>query len=204
MWKTLTGRQVQALVDSLATELSEAGIREGDRVVVWVPNQWRTPIYLFALWKLGAVVVPFDREMNPEAGAGIVQAVEARCILVGYDERPSWARDGNVVEWWDPGSRHGKPGRDWCKPSEELATISFTSGTTGNPKGCMITHANLLSQLQGAHDRIPLGPDCRLASILPLSHLFELTAGVLYPLSSGAAVHYAGHRFWVRAHLRGK
>jgi long-chain acyl-CoA synthetase len=194
MWKTLTSRQVVELVDRLASELSAEGIGEGDRVVLWVPNQWRTPIYLFALWKLGAVVVPFDREMNPDAGIRVLRSVEARCTLVGYDERPTWARDGNVVEWWEPGTRGGRPASEWIRPSEELATISFTSGTTGDPKGCMITHANLLSQLQSARERIPLGPDCRLASILPLSHLFELTAGLLYPLSAGAAVHYIPSR----------
>jgi long-chain acyl-CoA synthetase len=194
LWKTLTSRLVVELVDRLAAELGEKAIREGDRVVLWVPNQWRTPIYLFALWKLGAVVVPFDREMNPDAGARILRSVEARCTLAGYDERPPWARDANVVEWWEPGTRHGKPSQDWMRPSEELAAISFTSGTTGDPKGCMITHANLLSQLQGARERIPLGPDCRLASILPLSHLFELTAGLLYPLSAGAAIHYIPSR----------
>jgi long-chain acyl-CoA synthetase len=193
-WKTLSSRQVLDLVDRLAAELSELGIREGDRVVLWVPNLWRTPIYLFALWKLGAVVVPFDREMNPDAGARIVQSVEARCVLVGYDERPAWLRDSKVVEWWEPGTRQASGNRDWTPPAEELATISFTSGTTGDPKGCMITHANLLSQLDAARERIPLGPDCSLASILPLSHLFELTAGMLYPVSVGAAVHYIPSR----------
>jgi acyl-CoA synthetase (AMP-forming)/AMP-acid ligase II len=59
-WKTLSSRQLLELVDRLAAELGEKAIREGDRVVLWVPNQWRTPIYLFALWKLGAVVVPFE------------------------------------------------------------------------------------------------------------------------------------------------
>ena len=76
MWKTLSSRQLLELVDRLASELTEQGIREGDRVVLWVPNQWRTPIFLFALWKLGAVVVKFDREMNPDAGARILRSVE--------------------------------------------------------------------------------------------------------------------------------
>src|SRR5438445_13898243 len=82
-WKILTSRQLKDLVDSLAAELAGLGVRSGDRVVLWVPNHWRTPIYLFALWKLGAIVVPFDREMNPEAGASILQAVEPRCIIGG-------------------------------------------------------------------------------------------------------------------------
>src|SRR5207302_737421 len=77
---------------------------------------------------------------------------------------------------------------------EDLAAIFFTSGTTGQPKGCMITHANLCSQLEVFDDRIPIDATCRLASILPLSHLFELTCGLLYPMARGAAVHYIPSR----------
>src|SRR5262249_49411352 len=80
------------------------------------------------------------------------------------------------------------------RPSEELAAIFFTSGTTGNPKGCMISHANLASQIDAAGDIIPLDSSCRLASILPLSHLFELTCGLLYPIARGAAIHYVPSR----------
>jgi cation transport ATPase-like protein/AMP-binding enzyme len=69
-------------VDRLAAELAAHGVRPGDRVVLWLPSHWRTPVYLFALWKLGAVVVPFDREMNPEAGARIFAAIDPRCTLM--------------------------------------------------------------------------------------------------------------------------
>jgi long-chain acyl-CoA synthetase len=194
-WRSLTSRELLGLVDRLAAEIShELGVRAGDRVVIWVPNQWRTPVYLFALWKLGAIVVPFDREMNPEAGASILQSVEPRAVLVGYDERPAWGSGHDLVSWWDPGRRGGQPAPSWSDPGEELAAIFFTSGTTGNPKGCMITHANLVSQVAAAHERIPLDTGCRLASILPLSHLFELTCGLVYPLEAGAAVHYIPSR----------
>ena len=193
-WKVLTSRQLLDLVDALAAELAGLGVRSGDRVVLWVPNHWRTPIYLFALWKLGAIVVPFDREMNPEAGASILQAVEPRCIIGGYEESPAWAARESVLAWWDPGARGGQPTVDRAPPTEEVAAVFFTSGTTGNPKGCVITHANLLSQIEACYERIPLDPSCRLASILPLSHLFELTCGLLYPLDAGAAIHYIPSR----------
>ncbi|HEX9017390.1 MAG TPA: AMP-binding protein, partial [Chloroflexota bacterium] len=79
-------------------------------------------------------------------------------------------------------------------PREELAAIFFTSGTTGQPKGCEITHASLCSQVEAIRYSIPLDRSCRLASVLPLSHLFEMTAGLLYPLSQGAAIHYVPSR----------
>jgi long-chain acyl-CoA synthetase len=194
IWKTLTSRELLDLVDRLADELAADGVGAGDRVVLWVPNHWRTMIYLFAIWKLGAIAVPFDREMNPDGGVRILATVEPRLIVVGYGERPAWARQAEVVEWWEPGSR-AQPARGaaWQRPGEALAALMFTSGTTGSPKGCMISHANFASQVEAVAERVPLDSSCRLASVLPLSHLLELT-GELYALSTGAAVHYVSSR----------
>jgi long-chain acyl-CoA synthetase len=195
-WKTITSRELVELVDRLAEELTSRGVRESDRVVLWVPNHWQTPIYLFAIWKLGAIAVPFDREMNPDAAVTIVASVAPRLVVVGYPDRPSWVLAESVAEWWEPGTLgpSGEPAADWSRPREELAALYFTSGTTGHPKGCMITHANLLSQVNVLGGIIPLGPDRRMASILPLSHLFELTCGLLYPLSQRTAIHYIPSR----------
>jgi long-chain acyl-CoA synthetase len=133
--------------------------------------------------------------MNPEAGARIFTAIDPRCTLVGYGERPAWAEGRELTEWWEPGSRlTGGARAAWAPPTEELAAIVYTSGTTGLPKGCMITHANLASQVDALHYTIPLDACSRLASVLPISHLFELTVGLLYPLASGAAIHYVPSR----------
>jgi long-chain acyl-CoA synthetase len=191
-WRTVRSRELLELVDATACRLADLGIREGDRVVVWMPSHWRAPVFLFALWKLGAIVVPFDREMNPDAAERIIVSLDARCTIVGYDESPVWAKDTRILKWWEPRAEANPDptATDWTPPGEQLATISFTSGTTGQPKGCMITHANLCSQIETAFSVIPLDSTCRLASILPLSHLFELTCGLLYPLAVGAAIHY--------------
>jgi long-chain acyl-CoA synthetase len=195
-WRALTSRELLGMVNQVASQLAAHDVSEGDRVVVWAPNHWRLPVYLFALWKLGAIVVPFDREMNPEGAARIVDSVEPRCILLGYDERPVWTLGRPVLDWWEPPTEPASLTLEprWTQPAEELAAISFTSGTTGQPKGCMITHANLCSQVEAAFEVIPLDDACRLASILPLSHLFELTCGLLYPLAAGAAIHYVPSR----------
>src|SRR3954469_9316447 len=102
-WHTLTSLDLLALTDRLADELAAMGVGDGDRVVLWAPSHWRTPVYLFALWKLGAIVVPFDREMNPVAAARILTLVEPRQVIVGYDERPPWAGATPVTDWWEPG-----------------------------------------------------------------------------------------------------
>jgi long-chain acyl-CoA synthetase len=190
-WRTLDSRELLGLVDGLAADLAQRGVQAGDRVILWSPSGLRTPTYLFALWKLGAVVVPFDRDMNPQAATAILARVEPRLVILGFESRPPWA-PADAVEWWDPSPMQSATA--WQPPEEELAAIFFTSGTTGQPKGCMISHANLCSQIEAFDDRIPLDENCRLGSILPLSHLFELTCGLLYPMLRGAAVHYIPSR----------
>ena len=194
VWKTLASRELLDLVDRLAEELAALGVTEGDRIVYWLPNHWRTPVYLFATWKLGAIAVPFDRETNPEGGARILDSVEPRLIIAGYGERPAWARSAAIIEWWEPGSRNAAPAASlWTEPSEPIAVTVFTSGTTGTPKGVMLTHANLSFQAGAVADRVPLDPSCRLAGLLPLSHAFELGT-LVYAIAAGATTHYVPSR----------
>src|SRR5215471_14206947 len=121
-WRTVDSRELLQLVDRMADELAtRQRVQSGDRVVLWVPNDWRTPVYLFALWKLGAIVVPFDHEMNPDAASSIIDSVQPRCVLVGYGERPVWARQHAVVEWWEPQRPPVQsPVATWIPPTEEL------------------------------------------------------------------------------------
>jgi len=193
-WRAVTSRELLALVDQLASEIAvNLGVVSGDRVVLWIPGSWQAPVYHFALWKLGAVIVPLDKDTNRELAVAIMRSVEPRVVLVGYDYRPEWLTESDpVAEWWEPGTRGGEATEEVV--TNELALIAFTSGSTGNPKGCMISHANLLHEVDALADNVPLGPGCRLASVLPLSHLLELTCGMLYPLAAGAAVHYVPSR----------
>ena len=195
IWRVITDRMALDLVYHLLSELATLGVLEGDRVVLWAPNHWRTPVYILALWRQGAIPVPFDREMNPDAGKQILASIDPRLVIAGYHERPEWLRSHTVTEWWEPGTRvSDAAAANWEPPAEETAAIFFTSGTTGTPKGCVITHANLCSQVDALRYTIPLDAGCRLASILPLSHLFELTVGLLYPLASGSEIHYIPSR----------
>ena len=70
--------------------------------MIWVPNGWRTPALFTAIWRIGAIVVPFDREMNVEAARAILNLVRPALVITGYAQRPSWSPDAGVEEWWDP------------------------------------------------------------------------------------------------------
>src|SRR5438874_2403976 len=123
-WRTLDSREVLGLVDGLAADLARRGVQAGDRVILWSPSSLRTPVFLFALWKLGAVVVPFDRDMNPQAATAILAAVEPRLVIVGYDQRPAWASADATLEWWEPVPRSAAA-EPWQPPREPLAAIFF-------------------------------------------------------------------------------
>ncbi len=194
-WVTLAGSAFAARVEALAADLAVRGVKEGDRVVIWVPNGWRTPALFTAIWRLGAIVVPFDREMNLEAARAILRAVRPVLVITGYGQTPNWAPDHGLAEWWDPKPAPPRQAAPVLPADgERVAAIYFTSGTTGAPKGCTITHRNLLSQGEVLPGVVGIGPGAVFASILPLSHLFELTCGMLYPLIMGAAVQYIPSR----------
>ncbi len=74
---------------------------------------------------------------------------------------------------------------------DDLASIVYTSGTTGRPKGVMLSHANILSNARAAASLVDIGPDDRFLSFLPLSHMLERTAGYVLPMLRGASVTFA-------------
>jgi long-chain acyl-CoA synthetase len=74
---------------------------------------------------------------------------------------------------------------------DDLAEIVYTSGTTGAPRGVMLTHRNLLSNVEALNELVPSDPGFRALSVLPLSHLFEQTCGLLLPLRGGGAIAFA-------------
>jgi long-chain acyl-CoA synthetase len=103
-------------------------------------------------------------------------------IAEGVEHRP--VRDG--------GGGHVPPGaEDTRGPSpEDTAAIIYTSGTTGHSKGVMLTHRNIVSDAVGSIERFPIDSGDRFLSVLPLSHAYEATGGMLCPLAVGASVFY--------------
>ncbi|MDE0611667.1 MAG: AMP-binding protein, partial [Gammaproteobacteria bacterium] len=85
---------------------------------------------------------------------------------------------------------------------DSIATIVFTSGTTGRPKGVQLTHVNILSNAIAATAAVPIGPEDRLLSFLPLSHMFERTVGYYSPMLHGSTVAFARSVATLREDLR--
>jgi long-chain acyl-CoA synthetase len=171
-----------------AEKLVAAGLAPGDRVLVLAPNSPELVIGMFAVWLAGGILVPIDLRTPPEVIARLRERSQPRMLLThapaGADADLTIMNVSELVQTCD-GDPAPIPVRD-----TEVAELVFTSGTTGAPKGVVLTHANILANVDAAMDALPIAAGERLLSLLPLSHMLEQTAGLLAALSAGATIYY--------------
>lgn len=191
-------REVSAAARSFAARLQAAGIGKGDRVAIWSENR---PEWIAAFWGCllaGAVVVPIDFRASAALAARICQVAEARLLLAGDEVAPASGVEVLPLSGlrWEEG---GQP-----EPVEasrdDIAEILFTSGATGEPKGVIITHGNILANvapiereiLKYRHWSLPFRP-LRFLNLLPLSHMFgQAMATFIPPLLPGTVIFLSG------------
>jgi long-chain acyl-CoA synthetase len=176
--------------------LREQGLERGDCVTIWAPNSpWWVAAY-FGCLRLGLIVVPLDLRSAPAFMERVVAQTEPKLALLSRFTRDGWCFP--TAAWLledleDLPPITGEISADTVTP-DDVAEVIFTSGTTGDPKGVMLTHANITTNARSALQVIPASPDHRLLSLLPLSHMFEQTVGLLLPLGCGASVYYPASR----------
>jgi long-chain acyl-CoA synthetase len=171
--------------------LGERGVGHGDRVVLWGPNQPAWAGAYFGCLLAGAVLVPLDSRSAPDFVARVIEKTRPKLQIVGASQEPSVAAP--VARFGDlPGPEPGRALRRAPVGRDDLAEIVFTSGTTGVPKGVMLTHRNLTSNVRAMAEVLPVKPEYRLLSLLPLSHMFEQAVGLCTALSGGASIVYMG------------
>lgn len=181
--------------DRMAAWLQEQGVEKGQRVILWAPNSPTWVACFFAAARLGAIVVPLDIRSGADFVATVISQTEpALALLSGLTAR-DWncpihsAMVEELAELPDP-EHLDRP----AITPDDIAEILFTSGTTGAPKGVILTHRNILSDADSVNRVIPQLPSIRLLSILPLSHMFEQTVGLILPLKRGASIFYPSSR----------
>ncbi|MGL6279402.1 MAG: AMP-binding protein, partial [Gaiella sp.] len=145
---------------------------------------------LFGVLRARLVLVPLDPYATPALLQRVLERTEAALLISDHGGLRGWPRlDLTTLplaaERRCPAAR---------PHAADVAEIVFTSGTTGHPKGVVLTHANIVANVVSAHAALQPTRGFRLLSVLPLSHMFEQTAGLFLPLSVGASVHYATSR----------
>jgi len=201
-WRGLNRITVQQRVLRLAAWLESQGVKPGDRVGILGHNSVPWFIADFAILRLGAVTVPAYFTDPAESVAYVFNDAGCKLILVEAGEQQQklvgveiksvlFSGEGECVdsisrdEQWDSGPKTVPPDRD------ALATLIYTSGTTGSPKGVMLTHKNLLTDVAAGLGGVPVWPDDLFLSFLPVSHAFERTVGHFLVVSSGSEIAYA-------------
>ncbi len=180
--------------------LGTRGIKRGDRVLLIAENSPEWVIAYFAILYAGAVAVPLDHLISPDELAAVARIAEPRAALLSaacakrLGKAVGEATSGIVeMELGDLQRPFMLPGQSAAPIKVErktLASIVFTSGTTGTPKGVMLSHGNFAAQIASLGRVFALGADDVLLSLLPLHHTFEFTCGLMLPIASGARIVY--------------
>jgi len=214
----ITFSGLEERVISLATALAGLGVGRGDRIAIFAYHGPEWVMADLAAARIGAVVVPLYHTLSAESARHIMHVsgcrlafVEGRRLYEKVAGTRSDLADLETVVVFDPtgidedahcisfadlvdtgrGARRGRV-PEWPAVSpDDVATIIFTSGTTGDPKGVMLTHANILTTAFAAIERFRITSDDVFLSFLPVSHVFEKTCGFYAMLLAGVTIAYA-------------
>ena len=190
-----------------AWRLTAVGLEPGDRLLTWSPSMPELAAAYFGAMRAHLVIVPLDLRMSMEAVEGIVEASDARHLVLGTGRDAPDPRDAHLetvptttVEALTAEPDDAFPAdweaqvAAWDRPApEQIWELVFTSGTTGTPKGVMLGHDNVTASIKTFHEIVPR-MEHRIVSLLPLSHLLEQAVGLFYALSVGADVLYVRSR----------
>ena len=219
-WHSLTWSQVAAQVARWQKALAGEDLRPGDRVGVLLRNCPQWIFWDQAALGLGLVTVPLYTDDRPDNIAYILEEAGVRVLLVQdagrwkrlvpvlpaegegplarvvlLDEGPEarkFARNDDRIRLagqWLPDQADYQPRRDG--DPHTLASIVYTSGTTGRPKGVMLSHHNMLSVAHASLTMLDCYEEDKFLSFLPLSHTLERTAGYYLPMMAGASVAFS-------------
>ncbi|MGZ7038964.1 MAG: AMP-binding protein, partial [Thermoanaerobaculia bacterium] len=192
--------EVGAAARGFAVRLTDAGIRKGDKVLFWSENR---PEWIVAFWGCvlgGIIVVPIDYRASADFLMRIRRIVAAKLIVIGDDVSLTAAPDLPVWKLHELAWRDGSP-PDVAIGHDDVAEIIFTSGATGEPKGVVITHRNVMANIVPVEREVkkyrgwarPVFP-LRFLNLLPLSHMFgQAMATFIPPMLPGTVIFMRGY-----------
>ncbi|WP_456408212.1 AMP-dependent synthetase/ligase, partial [Thiolapillus sp.] len=212
-WHEYTWLDTAREVSRWQKALRETGLQAGERVLIMCHNSWEWVICDQATLGLGLVLVPVFMNDRAENITWISNDCDASLLVIEGQEQWDTLESSldelktikTIVALHEVQASHGKLKQlpDWLPQQRngldlaeeetspaELATIVYTSGTTGRPKGVMLSHHNIVWNIHAALQLFDIGPDNTFLSFLPLSHTFERTVGYYLAMICGASTAY--------------
>lgn len=204
---SISYNQLRQRIKAITAFLENAGIVPGDKVAILSTSMPNWGAVYYAITFMGAVVVPVLPDFHASEISNILEHSESKAIFVSAglmskltDENAlkpflkiriedfSIAGDESSL-LFDAGAQ---PQREYAVNPDDLAAIIYTSGTTGKSKGVMLTHRNISFNAEMCGRVQEVNEKDRFLSILPLSHTYENTIGLILPMSKGACIYYLG------------
>jgi long-chain acyl-CoA synthetase len=205
--------EFQAAVDRAAAMLVSQGIGKGDVVSLLMPNSAEYIIAYFACWKIGALAGPVNSLLKEHEIEFVMNNSEAKAILVNSEFRdriesvkgqlPSlqsviiFDDEAEATAGYAGFQPAGTP--EACVPDDD-AIIIYTSGTTGKPKGCLLTHRNIIANARQISQWLSFSESDRLLTIMPLFHMNAVSVTTMSALYAGGATvispKFSAKKFW--------
>jgi len=216
-WVSQSWREIDAEFELWRRALAAEALAPGERIAILMPNGVAHIAMDQAALSRGLVPVPMHAVDNPDSIAYVL--VDSGALLLFIDTLERWqaivatgqpldhlkrvvcadagglitpdARIVGLDHWLAQAPGATAPLPDVAIEPDDLAAIVYTSGTTGRPKGVMLSHGNVVANVKAIARRLKAEPHDVFLSFLPLSHTFERTGGYYYPIAIGACVAYA-------------
>ncbi len=197
-YEQYTYSRLLSSIASASASLSKTGIAKGNRIVLLSENRPEWMIAYLATVSLGAVIVPLDAQLTEKEIAVLISNSDAKAAFVSAGTVQKLPRGHALtVICFDPG--HGthfsdlltsRPAPSLPSPpaAQDLAAILYTSGTTGDPKGVMLSHGNLAANTWSTMQLRIVRPNDNMLCILPFHHTYPALTCILLPFSTGATV----------------
>ena len=214
--REFTYAEFSRAIDATAGLLAAEGIEKGDVVSLLMANSAEYIIAYFACWKLGALAGPVNSLLKEHETAFVMNNSEAKAALVHseFRERVESIRAdlphlkavitfddyAEATREVDGFARFGTAGTpEACGPDDD-AIIIYTSGTTGKPKGCLLTHGNIISNARQISEWLQFTPEDRLLTIMPLFHMNAVSVTTMSALYAGGSTvispKFSASQFW--------
>lgn len=197
-YATLTYGQALETIDRLAQYLRSLGVEHGDRVAVTGKNSPEWAVAYLATLFAGAIVVPIDYQLHDEEIENLIAASQSHVLIVDeerfdtFDEKRNALNVAHVLSLSSQKQRYvydletGTEHEIQPATEEELAAIMYTSGTTGRPKGVMLTHRNFVADCFLAQSNLTIYPQDVFYALLPIHHSYSMLAVFIESFSVGA------------------